>query len=550
MNTPESASPSAKPFHLLWTIGFSGKRHLAPAAEAAVGQALRQVLAEFIAEAAVQNARLTAISSLARGGDVLFAEAAQDTAMRGGPLPWKCLLPFAWEGFIQQDLAADAAGKALDPEEHAKRKRRALACRNRSLPAPEITSCGADPADKEQRDEAYLECGYRTVDESDVMIFLLLAGEYERVKALAGQPQGDGSPPRGAGTLPVACYALAAGRPVVLLNAEADDVAASCCRVTADADLDTGQSWFVDPMVTSIVQQGNRLAAASEKVRQETATDLSGPETAARAGVTLAGAQMGALANQHQGQTQNGLRWVLRFHLAASALAAVGATVLHVADPDGKPWALLVALLLLALCKPALVFAAWWLERRLHRDGTRELWLHARVLAELCRGALSTWPLPQQPLDAQDEEDFPKVKRLIRTLRLLREQDPAAAVQGTTREPGETQLEADMRAACEVYSRKRLEDQAGYYERQLGKALRQERNWRRAFQSATWTAIVVGLVLVLDRFFLAGGGQLLGGPFERLLEAIIIIAPFLEWTNRHMQRTASSAFSSPRPSGT
>jgi hypothetical protein len=521
------ATAGPGPFQLLWTIGFSGKRFLAPSAEGAVAVALRQVLGAMIAEAVSQSARLTAISSIARGGDVLFAETVQDPGLAGGPLPWKCLLPFAWEPFIRNDLDRDADKQPLSESERSERRRRAEACLERALHPPEITSGCSDAANDEEREEAFLECGYRTVDAADVMILLLRETEYEQVKTLAGDSCGHPSPAQRRGTFAVACYALAAECPVVLLNADAPDISASVFRIAPAARGGRSGNWFVDPLVTEIVQKAVQLLWTDPAVLREKIGGLSGPMTPARSSVAMIGAQLGALANQQQGQTQRRLRDVLHCHLVASTLAAVGATVLHLSDPSGRPVLLLVAWAMAGLLKPGFAFGAWWIERQLHRQGNRDAWLHARVLAELCRGALSTWSLPQQPLDAQDEEDFPRTKRLIRTLRLLREQDARAAIQGTPRGASETQLDADMRAACALYSVGRLDDQAAYYDRQLEKAQRQARRWRTGFQVATWSAVGIGLLLVGDRLVMVSGLDLLGDRLERLLEALLIIAPFV-----------------------
>lgn len=527
MTADTSRTTKLPPFQLLWTVGFSGKRYLTDTEEIAVRNALNKVIEELILASSQQNARLTAISSLARGGDVIFAEVVQAVDLGGGPLPWKGLLPFAWEPFLHQDLNQDATGRPLSEEERAQRRERAGFCRDRSLPPAEVVSCGAHPIGAVERDECFLECGYRTVDESDVMILLLRQHEYQQLARLATEPDAPPSTTRGVGAFAVGCYALASGRPLVILDADAANVAASVAWLGGGKAEPGPREWFMDPVVSAVVKAAGEVRTDHEEVRCEMVGQLSGPTTPNRESVALVGAQLGALANRHQGRTQSGLLWVLRCHLGASALAAVGATIFHLSDPLGQPLVFLLPLALLGLMKPGLAFSAWSLERRLHRDGRRETWLNARVLAELCRGALNTWPLPLQPLDAQDEEDFPRVKRLIRTLRLLREQDTQAGVRGTVPQAGEPPLDADMRAACAFYRTERLLDQAGYYHDKLGQAQRQERRWRRDFQVATWTAIVVGVGLLAERSAWLAGWHLLGGLAERWFEAVIIIAPFV-----------------------
>ena len=399
-----------------------------------------------------------------------------------------------------------------------------------SVLPPEVISPGMNPFDKEQREEAYLECGYRTVDESDVMIFLLLKDEYEKVQRCAAE-QGE-KPKVGhrPGAFAVACYALATGRPLVILNADAEDVAASNCVLNMSKDSSGTEQWFVDPVVTDIVLRASCTSLETESVRSEQVPGAQKHVTAARASIATIEAQLDALANRHQSRTRNGLRWVLGFHLAASTLAALTATVLAVTHPETASTVYsvyLVALALVVCMKPVLAFAALRMEHVLHHDGTRDLWLNARVLAELCRSAYATWPLPVQTVNIQEDEVFPKVKRLIRTLRLLREQDAAAAVRSAHREPCETQLEADMRAACGMYAKERLQNQAHYFDGRHTHALAEERKWRLCFQAATWFAIGAGVALAADRFFLVAGNHLLSGPFEKVFEAATIIAPFV-----------------------
>src|SRR6185436_18417003 len=117
-----------------------------------------------------------------------------------------------------------------------------------------------------------------------------------------------------------------------------------------------------------------------------------------------------ASADSHQSSTLVSLRLILTMHLLATGVAATLATVLAEVEwverllPRYAAHALW-AIAVLAALKPAIAAVALLVEKRLHRQGSRETWTHARVLAELCRGALAMWPLPRQPLDAQDEED-------------------------------------------------------------------------------------------------------------------------------------------------
>lgn len=534
--TPPPLSPPAD-FHLYWTVGFSGKRFPGPASEEAIRAAIRAALDFLGAQADAHGARLTAVSSLARGGDLLFAEgvASRSTRDAGRRLPWKCLLPFSWEAFIARDLAADQYGAPLDEADRCARRVRTDAIRGESIGPAVVTSPGANPDDDLQRNAAYLECGYRIVDDSDVMIVLLRGAECERL-AVEMHRRGPGGGARNAketlrtaaGTYPVASYAVAAGRPVIVLDADAPNVWNPERVLNAPSQASADSRWFFDPLVSAALHEALReKPGVSDSLRSCSAGSSGARPQSVRPALLRLRDALSAQANRYQRRTFSRLRRVLLFHLAASTMAALGATVLLV-DPHlvvAVIW--LFALAALALVKPALAFAAFVQERLLHRGGGREAWLHARILSEIIRGALATWPLPIQPAGTLDEDAFPGVRRLVRTLRLLREQDADAAAPAATRLEGETQIDADMRVACDRYIVERLLDQATYYGNTRKKFRGIERRWRTGFLMATWTAIALGVVVALDRVMRTWGGHLLGDLAERALEAAIIIAPFV-----------------------
>jgi hypothetical protein len=145
-----------------------------------------------------------------------------------------------------------------------------------------------------------------------------------------------------------------------------------------------------------------------------------------------------------------------------------------------------------------------------------------------------------QPLDASDEEDFPKVKRLVRTLRLLRAMDKEAGVRGITRQPSETSLEANMRVACDNYRAERLLTKHNYFETTAPQHADAEKRWRFRFRASLYCAMGAGLVLAA--LLLWEGSLSLWNepdrstkdshstskhPFHiKALEALLIIAPF------------------------
>jgi len=120
-------------------VGFTGHRKVADpgGAQAAIAAAIRRMLA-------AAGGAMAAVSSAASGADTLFVEAALAQG-----LPWSLLLPLPLEEF-RKDF--DAAG-CRRLEELQQRAGRTL------VEPPQPT-----------RDDAYLACGRRTVDESDAMI--------------------------------------------------------------------------------------------------------------------------------------------------------------------------------------------------------------------------------------------------------------------------------------------------------------------------------------------------------------------------------------------
>lgn len=549
-----AASAAADPFAfpLMWTVGFSGKRHLADEAKAA--QAIEAAL-DFLHHAAhQQHSRLTGISSIARGGDVLFAEACTRSA-----LPWKCLLPFGAPDFFAFDLAHASDRSAVPETERTARRDRAEQSLRLSFEEPSVVCPRTDPRDAEQRIAAYLECGYRTVDEADVMILLLRAAEFAHVKEravameraqAAGRALSSSEDPAGAlaakaGTRSVALYAVAARRPCLLLDVDADDPWAA--RYFAH-EPKSPEALFVDPVITPLVHHAAHLSGPERRSDSRT---LSGPVTPTRLAVAALMRRFGAIAGEHQGRALGGMKWMLSLHLAACAIAAIGATLLAYGhDLAALKSALLVAALLaLALAKPVLAAIAWRIEHLLHKKHAREEWLNARVLAELCRGAVSLWPLPEQPLDAMDDEDFPKMKRLIRTLRLMRALDRDAAVSGSPRRgdlanpaEAETQREADMRVAIDHYVAGRLRDQIEtYFRKKIPVHEREETRWRRVLHGALALTIVFGLVFAAHKIQLRFAGEhhavapaaehhAIAHPAAdpwRWMEALIIICPFV-----------------------
>jgi hypothetical protein len=121
------------------SVGFTGHRQVAdPAgARAAIDQALQRLQA-------AAGSPLAAVSSVASGSDTLFVE-----AVRAQDLPWSLLLPFPLAEFRKDFGRADWE-------------------RVQRLP-PKAVRTHVEPP-QPTREDAYLACGLRTVDESDAMI--------------------------------------------------------------------------------------------------------------------------------------------------------------------------------------------------------------------------------------------------------------------------------------------------------------------------------------------------------------------------------------------
>lgn len=169
---PPSA-PTNIQLPLFHVVGFTGHRELPDPMETA--RTIRGVLKKLTAE---HPARWTAISSVAAGGDMLFAESALEIG-----LPWRVLLPMPAAKF-REDFKEDEWTRA-----------EALMRRASHV---DVTSESAD----DLREHDYLDCGHETVNECDVLVALW-----------------DGLEARGVGgTAEIVAYARKLAKPLVLIN--------------------------------------------------------------------------------------------------------------------------------------------------------------------------------------------------------------------------------------------------------------------------------------------------------------------------------------------
>lgn len=164
------ASDQLPVFHV---IGFTG--HRAVADPAGIERAVREVLAQLKAEAGVE---WLALSSVAAGGDILFARAALALG-----LGWEAVLPLPPAEFRQDFSPAEwrEVEALLGEAEHV----RVIGERGR-------------------REDAYLDGGMETVNHCDLLLAVW-----------------DGEPSRGrGGTAEIVAYARELGRPLVIVDAK------------------------------------------------------------------------------------------------------------------------------------------------------------------------------------------------------------------------------------------------------------------------------------------------------------------------------------------
>ena len=385
------------------------------------------------------------MSSLACGADLIFAEECLAAS-----LPWKCLLPFPVEEFQKDDFTPDEGSRAAVCLAGAYRV--------------ESVSAGI-PKDEEARKKAYQECGHRTVEGGDVV--LILSDEKKTDKI--------------AGAVEMTEYASTLQKPIWHWHTgtgeikqlgwpghrgEREDFPLFRSRVT--------------PLLIEAAHNPEPIPAYPE------APDHT-PKSDRHRHLEALFRRIDDLALQKQGDAQKMMERVVRAHLLATGAAALSVTVLagsyRALLPENLRWLVLIGVILfilIVIAKPLLAALALWWEKQLHDLRSREHWVEARIAAELCRSAGTSWRFSRAPLAVFSEEDFPHFRRLIRTLRLARELDDASAATLSEEE------------AFTHYTDERIDGQITYFKRQHEKAVKENKQWQRRFNIATWTVILLG----------------------------------------------------------
>ncbi len=398
MSEPANQLPQ---FHV---IGFTGHRQLAEPKRIAAG--IRAALTELKAAA---PGEWLALSSIAAGSDTLFAREAM--ALN---LAWQAVLPLAPAEFKNDFSAAEwrEAETLLAEAEQV----RVL-------------------ADKDARNDAYLDAGMETVHESDVLLAVW-----------------DGEPARGkGGTADVIGYARELGHPIVIIHAVTGEMRRENWAAFTERELDLKHFNHLPPAPAGGHSTPNPFAAPRVVQEFQRRTDHA--------------------ASRGAPQFRRLIASTVLLHVLATLVAAAAlsfgwhAIVL--------PWIKLLCLL--GALGVALVLRA---------QGTHHHWVRCRLAAEFCRSALATWGLPRAaPLFA--ELNLPGLRQLTRSLQVLRRRTVGATP-------------ADMVTFKDSYLRERVDDQLAYYTRKLAQAEPLLKRLRFGFWTATVLAIICTTLYATD----------------------------------------------------
>ncbi|HTB63146.1 MAG TPA: hypothetical protein VK737_06120 [Opitutales bacterium] len=275
------------------------------------------------------------------------------------------------------------------------------------------------------RNQAFLACGVRTVESCDVLI-ALWNGE-----AAAGV----------GGTADIVAYARAQQKPLIWINSQSG-------------------------LVTE--ERLDKIVALSPPATSQPVVDDSPDGGLALLRETLA--YHDQLAMQHAPKARGFLTRAVVLQLVATAFGLVS-PVFHV---------IFAVVIVLLFIKVIILFRADYIQRR--HSGHHDQWLHARMVAELCRSALATWHMPypefaQQPLPVPHYDDWQRSLRLWRILAPPRPRDLATDQQD--------------------YLQNRIQHQLNHFESKGNEArdiLLQKRRWAKFCTRAALACGIFGLV--------------------------------------------------------
>jgi hypothetical protein len=276
------------------------------------------------------------------------------------------------------------------------------------------------------REDAFLDAGMETVHDADVVLAVW-----------------DGEPARGkGGTADVIAYARDLGRPLIIIDAQTLAVRRENAGAFVARDHDLEYFNHLPPAPATAYGASNPFGAPQEILAFQRKVDHT--------------------ASRGAPQFRRLIASTTVLHVLATLIAAAGlAFSLHAAV---LPWMKLVCLA-----------GALGVALLLHKQGAHHHWVRSRLAAEFCRSALATWGLPRAaPIFA--ELDLPGMRLLARALQVLHRRTAGA-------QP------VPMEDFKRLYLEHRIDDQLGYYERRLAKALPQLVRLRSGFWIATVSAI-------------------------------------------------------------
>jgi len=286
------------------------------------------------------------------------------------------------------------------------------------------------------REDAYLDCGIETVDSCDVLLAVW-----------------DGAPARGkGGTADVVAYAREIGKPIILIDPQTGAIRQEQFERFKASDHN--------------LEYFNRLAEAPGAMSTDEHTDVFHslkPIVAFQRKVDWA-------ASRGAPQFRRMIAGTVLLHVLATLVAAAALSFgLHL---PVLPWVKLLCLM-----------GALGVALALRYAGAHHNWVRCRLAAEIARSALSTWGLPRAaPLF--EDLDLSELRQLTRSLDVLHRRASAA-------QP------IPMATFKELYVKRRVDDQAAYYDRRLNQALPQLVRLRAGFWGATILAILSTAAYVL-----------------------------------------------------